>query len=230
MAGSGSYARGDHPRSVPDPDAAAYAAMVREQRDINAGQAAAVAAKAGARRDAAPAAEAWWQEHPGLGESLIPIWGSAREAVAEAYDGDIAGAALNSVMAASDLMPGAFAAKGLAKGGLKAGSHTWRATRKWMGKRGMLDHGQPGHHGIIPRGGWGEHIPDRFKNQPWNITATEGAVDHGRIHGPYKRQPQYGQLERYWRGTPAWARTAHGWIPNAARTAMDSDEDRRAGR
>jgi hypothetical protein len=33
--------------------------------------------------------------HPGLWESLIPVWGSGREAIADYQDGDYAGAALN---------------------------------------------------------------------------------------------------------------------------------------
>ena len=41
--------------------------------------------------------------HPGFAESLIPVWGSGREAVADFQEGDYAGAALNGALAASDL-------------------------------------------------------------------------------------------------------------------------------
>lgn len=215
MASSGSYARGDQPRSVPDPDKAEYDAMAKRQAAHNAKQEA-----------------EWWRQHPGLGESLVPVWGSAREAVADAAEGDVAGAIFNGALAVSDLAPGAFAVKTVAKAGIKGavksgGSHTWGATRKWMGKNGLLEPGQHGHHGMIPRGGWGKIVPDSIKNQPWNITAMPTPVVHGRIHGPYAGLPQYGRVERYWRGTPDWAKTAHIWAPTGAATTIDSQSERR---
>ena len=79
LAGSGSYARGDEPRSVPDRDGPAYRAMIAKQRAHNAKQ----------------EEEEWYRRHPDLAESLVPVWGSAREAVADVYEGDVAGAVLN---------------------------------------------------------------------------------------------------------------------------------------
>lgn len=167
--------------------------------------------------------EEWWRKHPGTLESLTPVWGSAREAVADAYEGDVVGAIVNAGLAASDLAPGAYAIKAGAKGLIKVGgSHTWNATRKWMGKNGVLEASQHGHHGIIPRSGIGKYVPDSIKNQPWNITAMPSREVHGRVHGPYKGQPQYGQIERYWRGAPDWAKRAHVWGPTGAATAIDS--------
>lgn len=219
MAGAGSYARGDGPRSVPDPDKAGYDSMTAEQRSRNEAQ----------ERQAS--SKGYWQQHPGVGESLVPVWGSAREAIADAHDGDIVGATANAALAITDLAPGTFVVKGLTKGGAKlAGSHSWKITRRWMGDQGMLSKGQHGHHGIIPRGGWGKHIPDAVKNQPWNITAMPNAVTHGRIHGSYKGQPQYGQIERYWRGAPDWAKAAHVWAPSGTVTAVDSHQERKKPR
>lgn len=211
LAGSGSYARGDQSRSVPDPDGPAYTAMVKKQAAYNAKQ-----------------EEAWWRKHPGAVESFFPVWGSAREAVADAYEGDVRGAVVNAGLAISDLAPGGYAVKAGAKGLIKAGgSHTWNATRKWMGKNGLAAPGQHVHHGIIPRGGVGKYVPDAIKNQPWNAAPMPSPEVHGRIHGGYKGQPQYGQLERYWRGTPDWAKRAHVWAPTGAVTAADSASERR---
>lgn len=210
MAGSGSYARGDQPRSVPDNLKGPYEDMSRKQKAYNAKQ-----------------EEAWYRKHPGLAESLVPVWGSGREAVADAYEGDVIGAVVNAGLALSDLAPGGYALKAGAKGLGKAGSHTWGATRKWMGRNGMLQPGQHGHHGIIPNNGWGKPFPDAVKNHPANITATRDAADHMRIHGRYRGEPQYAQPERYWRGTPDWAKRAHVWIPTRITTAVDSQTEPR---
>jgi hypothetical protein len=95
-----------------------------------------------------------------------------------------------------------------------------------MGKNGLLEAGQHGHHGIIPRGGWGKYVPESIKNQPWNITAMPSREVHARIHGPYKGLPQYGRVERYWRGSPDWAKTAHVALPNTAISAIDAGQER----
>lgn len=208
---SDSYARGGQSRSVPDQGAADYAAMVERQKRTNARQ------EAG-----------YWSTHPGVAESLVPVWGSAREAIADAHEGDVVGAVGNGLLAVTDLAPGAFVAKGIAKGGAKmAGSHTWNATRKYMGKRGMLAPGQHGHHGIIPQGGWGKAFPDGFKNQPWNITGTATPEIHGRIHGRYKGKPQFTVVQQYRYGAPNWAKAAHVWIPTRAVTATDSYQEKK---
>jgi hypothetical protein len=158
---------------------------------------------------------------------MIPVWGSAREAVADAREGDVLGAVGNGVLALTDLAPGGYAAKGLAKGGLKlTGSHTWNATRKFMGKREMLAPNQHGHHGIIPQGGWGSHVPDFIKNQPPNIKAMPSPEVHGRIHGPYDGKPRYSPVERYWRGTPDWAKAVQSWVPSGLVTAADASHEK----
>jgi hypothetical protein len=151
----------------------------------------------------------WWRNHPGFAESLFPVWGSAREAWADHKDGHDALAVVNGALALSDLSLGSEIAKGAAKGGLKfAGSNTWNATRKWMGKNGFLDAGQHGHHWLIPQNGWGKDIPDIVKNQPWNIKGMPSPEIHGRIHGAYGGKPQFNLLQQLHFGMPTWAKTA----------------------
>lgn len=206
---SDSYARGGQPRSVPDPDREAYDEMVRKQRALNA------------KQDAD-----YWSSHPGLAESLIPVWGSAREAIADAHEGDVLGAVGNSLLAVTDLAPGAAlvktAGKGIVKGGLKmGGSHTWGASRKWMGRRGLIDKGMEAHHAIIPRGGPGKLVPDIIKNQPWNITALPRET-HRRIHTKFNGQPRFAGAQRFATGTPTWGRSVIEFIPARVATATDA--------
>lgn len=232
MAGSGSYARGDQPRTVADPDAALYEATARRQREYNARQETemerrrATANKRDETRRNRLFAEAETGEfpdagHPGALESLIPIWGSGREALADFHDGNYIGAAVNGALAVSDAIPAKAIVGTLAKGGIKVGKTAWRAkpweakrgvegVRDWMTRKGFARPGQPVHHWAIPQGGWGRRVPDWFKNQLWNLKPLEGAVEHGRIHGPYTvdgvRLPQFGPVERFVRGTPDWAK------------------------
>ncbi|MFZ4066841.1 MAG: amidohydrolase family protein [Phenylobacterium sp.] len=95
------------PRPVPDPEGDRYDEMLRQER---------------LRRARADAAEAGPPPpsvgHPELLESLIPVWGSGREAVADFQEGDYAGAALNGALAASDLF--------LAGATLEMAQHTGR--------------------------------------------------------------------------------------------------------
>jgi len=153
----------------------------------------------------------WWRNHPGFAESLFPVWGSAREAWVDYHDGHDALAAVNTALALSDLWLGGEIAKGVVKGGFKfAGSNTWNATRKWMGKNGFLDAGQQGHHWLIPQNGWGKDVPDIVKNQPWNIKGMPSREIHGRIHGNYGGMPQFNLMQQLHFGMPAWAKTVAG--------------------
>jgi hypothetical protein len=222
---SGSYARGGQPRSAPDPDAAAYDAaayeeMIRRQRALNA------------KHDQPETynEDDYWGSHPGVLESMVPVWGSAREAIADAKEGDVGGAVVNGVLAVTDLAPGAALLKTAGKGALKgaakmAGSHSWGATRSWMGRRGLIEKGMEGHHALIPNGGWGKKVPEAFKNQPWNITALPKET-HRRIHTAYGRQPRYGVVERTWVGTPTWGKATIGLIPNRVITGADAASER----
>src|ERR1700740_1174844 len=127
----------------------------------------AIQARERAARDAAEAQERSHSSvgHPGFAESLIPVWGSGREAVADFQEGDYAGAALNGALAASDLFVAGSVAKGVAKGGMYAlkasqsaaeNPYAWKTVRKWMGDKGFLDSGQHGHHWLIPQNGGGK--------------------------------------------------------------------------
>lgn len=160
--------------------------------------------------------------HPGFAESLIPVWGSGREAVADFQDGDYAGAALNGALAASDLFLAGSLAKGLAKGsvyiakGAAENPYAWKKVRSWMGERGDLLPRQPGHHWLIPQKEWGSSVPDWVKNQPWNIKGMPNQTVHNQVHGHYRNPPKkpstmvrprpFNPAERYWYGTPAWSK------------------------
>lgn len=202
MAGTGSYARGDQPRSVPDVDGPAYNEAMRKQRALNARQ-----------------ERAWWQEHPGTLESMAPVWGSAREAVADAADGDMVGAIANGALAVADLTGEGYVLKTLGKGGLRLGaSNAWKGTRKWMGEKGLLQPRQHGHHWLIPQREWGERVPDVIKNQPWNIKGMASPQLHTRIRtGTKSGLPRLNPVERYLHGTPTWWKVQNGvWAGHAA--------------
>ena len=155
--------------------------------------------------------------HPGFAESLIPVWGSGREAVADFQDGDYLGAALNGGLAVSDLFLATAIEKAVAKGGLyalkgaigeSAASQGWKNARKKMGELKMLDPYQHGHHWFIPQKGWGTDIPNWIKNHALNIKGMPSAEVHGRLTGSYKGKPQFGPLGQYWYGTPDWSKVA----------------------
>lgn len=231
MAGSGSYSRGEQPRSVPDPDRASYKAMLVKQRALNAAQ----EAEEFARRTAIQPGQALRRldehldSHPGTAESLIPMWGSAREAIADAREGDVGGATINGVAAVGDLAGGTALVKGLAKGGLKlAGPHTWKKVREWMGPdgTGMLKPNQPGHHWMVERNrGLGKRLPDWLKNQPPNIKPTQNAEVHGRLHHRVGDKPRFNTAERFWYGTPTWWKgglaTAPGHVAASAQEELN---------
>jgi hypothetical protein len=200
---------------VPDPDRDAYEAMVQKQRALNDQH----------------HAEDYWATHPGLGESLIPVWGSAREAVADWKEGDYIGAVGNGALAVSDAVPGVaftkIAGKGLIKGAVKlGGSHTWNATRKWMAKNGLKEAGLEGHHAIIPQGGWGKRVPDAIKNQPFNLTFLPKEA-HRRIHTRFAGEPRFEVADRVTKGTPPWGRSLMSMLPQRPITAIDAAAERR---
>jgi hypothetical protein len=172
--------------------------------------------------------------HPGFAESLIPVWGSGREAVADFQDGDYLGAALNGGLAVSDLFLATALEKAVAKGGLyalkgaigdSAASQAWKNVRRKMGTLEMLDPYQHGHHWLIPQKGWGKDIPDWIKNHPLNIQGMPSREVHGRIHGRYKGQSRYGILGRYWHGTPHWSKFATGSAVGHPVAAMKAEAD-----
>jgi len=180
-----------------------------------------------------------WDSHPGLAESLIPVWGSAREAIADVHDGDVYGAIGNGVLAATDLA-GGWAAKSMVKATLKEASkqgsrigkvrpavdpNMWRHARKRMAENGYLEKGQDGHHWLITQNGFlGKRVPTAIKNQPWNIkpmpNSDVGKAMHGRITNAYtmpgrpkeEQMKKYNALQRYVVGTPTWAKAVQAGI------------------
>ena len=160
------------------------------------------------------AAGSYFRKHPGFGESLIPFWGSAREAIADGYDGNIGGAIFNGALAVSDLAPGAFAIKGLGEAGVKAAlkdgtSTTWNAVRKRMGRAGYFAEGEQGHHWAIPqRWAW---VPETIRNHPMNIMPLPVDV-HKRIHfnDLVESLPRFTVREQLLHGTPTWAKAVTG--------------------
>lgn len=192
--------------------------MVQQQKAYNAQQEAALA-KRGSKSDD------YWSSHPGTAESLIPVWGSAREAIADYKEGDLVGAAANGALALTDLTGEGYVLKSLGKGGLKVvGSHAWKDTRKWLGPegKGMLAKGQHGHHWLIPQNGWGKSVPDVIKNQPWNIKPMPTPETHARMRGKVGDKPQFDAVERYVQGTPAWWKVQNGvWGAHAANGAQE---------
>lgn len=236
--GGGSFERGGHPRSVPDQDGDAYEDAMQRQRAFNARQEAESAEKRAeaTRRDKLmgdrlfPLVESREKvAHPGVLESLVPIWGSTREAAADLEDHNYLGAAGNAVLAATDVAVVKSLIGGLLKGGLKtAGPFAWHSkpweeagARKWLGEHGFLAKGQPGHHWLFENR---SSAPDWLKNQPPFIKGTADAVEHGRIHGPYTvdgvRLPQFNAAQRFWYGTPDWWKALHVSVPGHAGAAV----------
>ena len=212
------------PRSVPDAAGEQYDEMIRRER-----------LKRERAEAAAPKPPANSVGHPGLAESLIPVWGSGREAVADFQEGDFAGAALNGALAVSDLFLAGSVVKGVGKGAFYVAKNAaknpydWdRYVRPWLGKeRGMLAPKQHGHHWAIPQKGWGKKVPDSIKNQPWNIKPMPSAEVHGRLTNSYKGKPQFNAVERYAYGTPTWAKVGTGAAVGHPEAAGKAQADKR---
>ena len=112
--------------------------------------------------------------------SLIPVYGSGRNAISDFQNGRYISGTFNSVMLVSDAFLVTSIGKGLAKGGLKlTGSHSWNATRKHYLKEGFAKPGEPLHHWLIHRNGpIGKSIPDGVKNQMWNLKSFPNQAQH----------------------------------------------------
>jgi len=243
------------PRSVPDPAGAEYDAMMKRWQADQRASEAADAAQAALPATMASGAAGWpmgdylstrarpdslgdelqdFQNgprigHPGTLESLIPVWGSGREALANLQEKDYPWAAFNGAMTLADGGVGSSAMEGLLKGAIKTrGPYVWR-TKPWLNdvEKGVMDAstwmrqprafgmshlkpGQPAHHWAIPQNGWGKLVPDWIKNQPWNIKPMPNEVVHGRIHGPWPGLPQFDWLERLHYGVPTWPKLLTG--------------------
>ncbi|MEM9339597.1 MAG: DUF6443 domain-containing protein, partial [Bacteroidota bacterium] len=138
--------------------------------------------------------------------SYIPVLGSAADAVKDYQNGDYGWAAFNTAMAISDVFLVGSIVKGIGKGIWKTGSHSWRATRRWLGKKGYAKTGQPVHHWAVSQATAKKYGIEAFTNQPWNLkTFTNQSIHMRAGHGVnYLGQPGYNIIGRLWYGTPIW--------------------------
>jgi hypothetical protein len=204
-----SFERGGNARSVPDPDKEAYEEMIRRHRVLQG------------KREARRAGTTGPQPHPPapsgpvdyVAAGIASVLNGPREARREVEQGHPIKGVVHAATAAADLELGRSIVNGVRRGAFKvSGSHSWGATRKWMGKLGVAGDAQHVHHWAIPKGGWGKRVPDFIKNQPWNGRPMETPLHHVRTHGASRKfgLPQFNALERYWHATPGWWKAANG--------------------
>jgi hypothetical protein len=182
---------------------------------------------------------------PGLAESFIFVWGPGRAAVNDFQQGNYVWGTINTGLAISDLIPMKAAAGAVcrgtwrlsgpvrrwAMGGLwKFGSNTWKATRPWLGRIKAAMPGEPVHHWCIPQGGWAKDLPDRLKNQPWNLMNAFNKTWHDWIEGKAAGGKKGFRLPaRLWFGTPPWFRagliSCYGRAANAWRDILGGADE-----
>jgi RHS repeat-associated protein len=137
---------------------------------------------------------------PGFWESLIPIWGSGRQAINDFQCGRWRWGVFNGVLALSDVTLVKSTGEALIKGGWKFGSNSWPATRRWLNGPNSAWKNIPGydwHHWFLQQNqGVGKHLPDWLKNQPWNLMSVPRDL-HNAIH-------EMGPFGRFWNGSPLW--------------------------
>ncbi len=146
---------------------------------------------------------------PGEWESLIPIWGSGRAAVDHFQNGNYWRGLGYTALAVSDVFLVKSITTGIGRGAWKLGSHSWSATRSWLGKNGYAGAGQHVHHWAITQKFSKKYGLEAIANQPWNLKAipslgpfTSGTV-HRAVHGN-SRVLQFNGLQQMWYGTPTW--------------------------
>lgn len=166
-------------------------------------------------------------EHPGTLESMIPIWGSGKEAIADFNDGDYGGAAANMALAASDVFLAKALVQAAGKGAFKAAPAIWRNARRELGRDGHLAPGQHGHHWLIPQNGVGKSVPGAIKNGKWNVMPMPSAEVHGRLHGSFKGKPQYNAVQRIHYGVPTGAKAGVANTAGHGVTGSKAQADRK---
>ena len=113
----------------------------------------------------------------------------------------------NAVMAVSDIALVKTAGTIVVKGAVKGGSHTWKATRAWLGRTGFAEKWQHVHHAIVSQQYFRGTKWEAIFNQPWNLKALEPppgvTMDtwHKMIEG---KLPGLNMAERWWYGMPDW--------------------------
>jgi len=157
--------------------------------------------------------ESFLATEPGFAESLIPIWGSGRQAAAAFSAGNYWAGAAYTALAISDVFLVKSIATGIGKGAWKLGSNSWKVTRGWYGKRYGLAAGTEAHHWAIPQRIIEKYGWQSWANQPWNLKPilAQGVFNsktvHLAIHGVSRRLSfNFGQ--RLWYGTPTWFKAA----------------------
>ena len=160
---------------------------------------------------------------PGPLESMIPVYGPGRSAVYDYENGRYGWAAFNSGLALSDLLVAKAVVTGAGKGAFKLGSHTWKATRSWYGRRAARA-GAPlakftnVHHWLFEQGSdIGRAMPTWFVNQPWNLMPLSPQAHRG-LH---LMRPFDPRLAMY--GMPGWAQA---WTVAGAGRGVAALEDR----
>jgi hypothetical protein len=168
---------------------------------------------------------------PGSVESFIPVWGSARSAVDDFQCGKWGRGLFNAGMAGLDLV-GGWLIKAGGRLAIKAGSHAWRATRKWLGKEVWnLPKGTQVHHWLVPQRLYDgienqtvREITRAIFNQPWNLlpvlprNGITSQMLHNGIHG--KGPLAYGPIGRLWYGTPHEAKAVVGMVAGDVPNSM----------
>ncbi len=152
-------------------------------------------------------------------KSIIPVYGSGRDAYRAFKEGRWLAGLGNSALAISDvaLVKSLFFAGGklALKGGLKVGgSHSWNATKAYWAKKGItqLASGSK-HHWLIS-----QKMMERYPqlkplgNQFWNIKTFSSHAEHMRLaHGQsYGGLRGAGPLGQVWYGTPTWPKAIVG--------------------
>ena len=158
----------------------------------------------------------------GVGEakgatSIIPIYGTGRNAINDFQNGRYIGGTINGIMAISDIFLVKSLFQGVAKGGLKAltyGNKPW-SRAPWQGdsyrslylETGFVKPGEPAHHWLIHQNGpIGKYVPNGIKNQMFNLQNFSSQAEH-MIYGHgqnYLGQSGANTLGQLWHGTPTW--------------------------
>jgi hypothetical protein len=156
-------------------------------------------------------------EKPGIGESMIPIYGSGINLSYNLQEGNYGWATFYLAMTVSDIFLIKSLALSFGKGCWKVGSHSWSATRSFLGKKWSLPKYTEVHHWALKQGSWlGEKFPQTFQmiaNQPWNLVPVYKTAEysskqfHLALHGA-KATLNLSIIQKFWYGTPQYVKAA----------------------